>query len=60
MVTPPTRAKFVLDASEGRRELGRGGRATLDLGESLVEDLGDVEETDDVALLVADRLKWRG
>lgn len=51
-----TRAELGLDSSEGTVELLRGGGATLDLVKGLVEDLGDIEQTDDVALFVTDGL----
>jgi hypothetical protein len=35
--------------------LRRGG-ASLDFAQGFVEDLGDIEQTDDVAIFVADRL----
>lgn len=38
-------------------ELCRSGRGSLDFGESFVEDFGNVEKTDDVAVFVAYRLK---
>jgi len=45
-----------LHASHGGEELlGRGG-ASLDFAQGFVEDLGDIKQTDDVAIFVADRL----
>jgi hypothetical protein len=38
-------------------QLSGSGRGTLDFGESFVEDLCDIEETNDVAIFVANGLK---
>lgn len=50
-------AKLLLCALERRVESLRRAVCLFELLERLVEDLGDVEETDDVALLVADGLR---
>ena len=55
-VRAQTVAELRLDSSEGTVELLRGGGATLDLVKGLVEDLGDIEQTDNVALFVTDGL----
>lgn len=52
-------AELLLGALEGGVELLGGAVGLLELLQRLVEDLGDVEETDDVAFLVADGL-WNG
>jgi hypothetical protein len=35
----------------------RRGRAALDLAERFMEDFGDVQQTNNIALFIADRLK---
>lgn len=47
-----------MHACEGGVEFLRGGGAAFDLVEGIVEDFGDIEETDDVAFFVADRLVY--
>jgi hypothetical protein len=45
-----------LHAGHGGEELlGRGG-ASLNFAQGFVEDLGDIKQTDDVAIFIADRL----
>ena len=48
--------EFILYTGECGRELGSGSGTTLNLCKGFVEDLGDVQETDDVAVFVAYRL----
>ncbi len=52
-----TIAELRLDSGEGAVELLRGGGAAFDLVKSFVEDLGDIEQADDIAFLVADGLR---
>ena len=52
-------SQFGLDTSKRIIELFGGRGTTLDLVQSLVEHLGDVKQTDDVALFVANGLKAR-
>lgn len=53
------RTKFGLDTGQSGRELVGSGRTTLDFGEGFVEDFGNVEKTDNVTILVANRLYGR-
>lgn len=53
------RTKFGLNAGQSGRKLIGSGRTTLDFGESFVEDFGNVEKTDNVTILVANRLYGR-
>jgi len=50
-------SQFGLDTSHRTEELLRCKGATLHLAERLMEDLGDIEETDDVTILIADGLR---
>lgn len=52
-----TSTQFILDTLEGTIEVLRSRGATLYLVECFVEHLGDVEQADDIALLIADRLQ---
>lgn len=52
-------AELLLGALEGGVELLGGTVGLLELLEGLVEDFGDVEEADDVAVFVADGLRGR-
>lgn len=45
-----------LNASERGGELGGSRGTSLDFGECFVEYFGDVEQPDDIAILIADRL----
>jgi hypothetical protein len=49
-------AEFGLDACEGAVKLFRGGGAALNFAEGLVENFGDIEQTDNIALFITDGL----
>lgn len=53
------RTKFGLNTRQSGRELVGSGRTTLDFGEGFVEDFGNVEKTDNVTVLIANRLYGR-
>lgn len=53
------RTKFGLNTGQSGRELAGSGRTTLNFGEGFVEDFGNVEKTDNVTVLVANRLYGR-
>lgn len=49
-------SEFGLDTSHGAEELLRRRGASLDLAESFMEDLGNIEETDNVSVFIANGL----
>lgn len=49
-------SKFRLYTCESNRQLRSRARSSLHLGKCFVEHLGDVKKTDDIAIIVADRL----
>jgi hypothetical protein len=56
-VSGKTGTQLRLDTGESGVQLSRSRRPSLDLCKRFVEDFGYVKQTDNVAVLVADRLK---
>jgi len=50
------RTEFGLNTRKGGGKLISRAGSSFDLGEGLVKDLGDVEETDDIAIVIANGL----
>ena len=53
----PDASQFRLDTGHSVEKLFRRRRASFDFSERLMEDFGDIKQTDNVSFLVADGLK---